>query len=299
MSKKKKSNKEVWDEHFKYEPILTPTIIMESLPPLPEDNIKIDVDEGEKETRIKIDLFPEDDLVHLGAYMLMREELFDALKHKTKIPHELIENVRSQKFQYADELALLLRFHLKLVRQTENTGKGPNVTKILTRSEISYFADDMLSGVIPQLNTRIEYPHHLFELIRSLLGVDNTIAEYDKKGDMEHFKRIAFELKVEDPNITNKEIAKIFGVHPSTITRWFNADDAQELEKKTKYSSSRIYKHWAKNPNLSNDQLAHLVGVEPALIKELHESKYHKVRLKLGSIGVDAKDLRKRRYYKE
>jgi hypothetical protein len=233
-------------------------------------NLLINIEETKTGT---LAFFPEDDIVYLDAFPYMRKKYFSAIKEKTNIPHDLIDDFESFNYDRDEELAFLLRFYLEEIRQTEKTGSGPNVMNTITRSELSYFAFDLLNGLISKQNP------HLHQLLRSLLDLDKSEKDAVEKADKKLKKQQAFKMKVEIPNIKNTEIAHILDVHPSTISNWFNSSNAEEIKQQVKYSKMRIYDFWARNEDFTTEQIARSLDIEAEYINNLKNDEKHNIRL--------------------
>ena len=233
---------------------------------------------------LSIPFLNSDDSPSFSAYSYFRDNVRNVLTNKTNIPEELIIDAYKGNYKRGEELAFLLRFYLEAIRQNEKTGKGPNVTKTITRSEISFFVGEMIEYLIG------EDKPELLSLFRSLLNLDKAQNKIEIKTSDNRKKDKAFELKVEHPELSIQKIAALIGVDRSTASKWFSADDAEELLLQTRYSPWRIYRYWVKNENLSIEEIASNLGIEADHLLELKNNKYHPRRWKLHSATKESID---------
>lgn len=262
-----------WEKHYEYVPYLTYTQVLEATPVGLVFEVDIDEENGE------VDFFPEDNRLDMYPEPFMRDILFSSLKEKTTIPHDLIDKMNDGKYQYSNDLALMLRHQLNWIIQIENSGKGPNVVGSLTRSEISFFACDMLQGTdfANQMSSKVNLPIplNLIKLFESLLGSDKTQLGFSKQQEMHNKRRLAVRFKIGDPYISIREIARKLDINPSTISRWFNKKDAKEFEQNMRKSFEVIYNYWANSPEKTSKDVAQHLGIDEQAVLKCMNGPFH------------------------
>lgn len=228
---------------------------------LPKD-YKVQIKLGEDLTGFTIEL-PGDAAprVDYDTWAFLRGGYRDILKCKSNIPASLIDGWYNLKIDTHEELAYSLRFYFDNIRQTEGSGRGPNVIKSVTRSEINFVARDMLSSVLED-----DYPM-LLDLVTELLDVDRT---YEKilSNNAPVKRDDAYRMRVTYPDVSIRKIAEVLEVSPSTVSRWMNADDAEEKLKIARHSALNIAMFADMHPDFSNQQLAVQFQVEESYILE-------------------------------
>lgn len=207
-------------------------------------------------------------------YFQIKKNIEVTLSQKTNIPEDLIfENFR-QDYSRVEELAFLLRFYLLDIKQNEKAGKGPNVTKTITRSEIGLIVGEVIKFLIKD-----DYPQ-LLQLVISLLNTDSTQEKVISKELINKKKDKAFDLKVEQPELSIKNIADIIDADRSTVSKWFSADDAQSILQDKIYNTFRIWTYWARNRDLNIEELSSNLGVEATFLRNLKNDKDFELLLK-------------------
>gem|GEM_PF-3943704 len=201
--------------------------------------------------------------VDFDSWLFLKNESRDALKRKSNIPEELIDQFYSQKENTVEELAYSLRFYLDYVRQTEDTGAGPNVTNSLTRSELSFVAHDMLGRVLEE-----NYPM-LHDFVAELLNVDR---KYSKiiKNNAPVKRNECYRLRVIYPSHSLRDIAKFLGVNVSTVSLWLKDAEAEEKLEEARHCAVCISRAAEAHPELSvKDLAAHLQVAQEHVVEKL------------------------------
>lgn len=252
---------------------------------LPENFcIKIDSIDVDKSS-INISLLNDDESPSFSAYSYLRDNVRDTLTNKTNIPEELVRDAYIGTYKRDEELAFLLRFYIEDIRRNEKTGKGPNVTKSITRSEIGYIASEILEARIGEDQPQI------ILLLRALLNLDKAQQKIEATTSYNARKNKAFKLKVALPELSIQKISEIIEVDRSTVSKWFSADDAKNLMHQTRHNPTRIYIYWTKNKNLNLKEIALNLGIDIDYLNELKNNKHHKTRWKLHLHGNNQNDL--------
>lgn len=236
---------------------------------LPDNyQFSFDINEWDEDTKT-LPLLPIDPSPSFETYSYTRYKIHDTLSAKTNIPQGLIDDAYSGNYKRGDELSFLLRFYLEDIRLNEKTGRGPNVTNTITRSEISLIVGEMIEGIIGEKEPQLLW------LLRSLLNLDKSQNNIEQAATNDKKKIVAFELKVEQPELNIQTIANYIHVDRSTVSKWFSSIEAEELIRETKHNPSRIYRYWVSNCHLPLDEIASNLKIEPDYLIKLRNDKQH------------------------
>ena len=232
-------------------------------------SIEVTIPDGVEEVNvneIKVAfMLPDDHDISFDSFSFMRTKIYDRLKVATNLPHDLLDEISGCNYSKMEEFSYLLMFYLKMIRETEDTGAGPNVTGCLTRSELAFIVCDLISIKLDD--------SYLLNLTRGLLGVDKTEQNLIQKCENISKKHQAYALKAWYPETSYREISKHLNVNVSSISRWFQEVNIDELG--YEISPSEIMKYWGNYKSKSAKDIADHFSVKEGFIKELEANDFY------------------------